>query len=173
MMTGGKAAGVSPSGGLRGDEGNRTPNPCLAKAVLCQLSYVPGCAGCARAQAGGSPRQLGSAEVQAFLAPAAGAVASRHRSSCALADLLRRITKRTPPATAASARSFFTSISSFGKAKDLLRPRPLLILASGSTSLPQVWVVGTEPSGTIPGLPTPGNEFGRPLFAGVVRLPWA
>jgi hypothetical protein len=24
-----------------GDEGNRTPNPCLAKAVLCQLSYVP------------------------------------------------------------------------------------------------------------------------------------
>jgi hypothetical protein len=26
---------------LRGDEGNRTPNPCLAKAVLCQLSYVP------------------------------------------------------------------------------------------------------------------------------------
>jgi hypothetical protein len=27
------------SGG--GDEGNRTPNPRLAKAVLCQLSYVP------------------------------------------------------------------------------------------------------------------------------------
>ena len=26
---------------LRGDEGNRTPNPRLAKAVLCQLSYVP------------------------------------------------------------------------------------------------------------------------------------
>src|SRR5262249_62314911 len=25
----------------RGDEGNRYPNPCLAKAVLCQLSYVP------------------------------------------------------------------------------------------------------------------------------------
>jgi hypothetical protein len=25
----------------RGDEGNRTPNPCLANAVLCQLSYVP------------------------------------------------------------------------------------------------------------------------------------
>lgn len=31
-------------GDLRGDEGNRTPNPCLAKAVLCQLSYVPGSA---------------------------------------------------------------------------------------------------------------------------------
>src|SRR5207244_4393226 len=29
-------------GPARGDEGNRTPNPCLAKAVLCQLSYVPG-----------------------------------------------------------------------------------------------------------------------------------
>ena len=27
-----------------GDEGNRTPNPRLAKAVLCQLSYVPVCA---------------------------------------------------------------------------------------------------------------------------------
>ncbi len=26
-----------------GDEGNRTPNPRLAKAVLCQLSYVPEC----------------------------------------------------------------------------------------------------------------------------------
>jgi hypothetical protein len=26
---------------LSGDEGNRTPNPRLAKAVLCQLSYVP------------------------------------------------------------------------------------------------------------------------------------
>ena len=24
-----------------GDEGARTPNPCLAKAVLSQLSYVP------------------------------------------------------------------------------------------------------------------------------------
>src|SRR5919112_4737270 len=28
-----------------GDEGNRTPNPRLAKAVLCQLSYVPGVGG--------------------------------------------------------------------------------------------------------------------------------
>lgn len=27
---------------LSGDEGDRTPNPCLAKAVLSQLSYVPG-----------------------------------------------------------------------------------------------------------------------------------
>src|SRR4051794_39324810 len=29
------------SGSWSGDEGNRTPNPRLAKAVLCQLSYVP------------------------------------------------------------------------------------------------------------------------------------
>jgi hypothetical protein len=41
-----------------------------------------------------------------------------------LADLLRRTTKRTVPATATSARSFFTSIASFGK-QDLVRPRPL------------------------------------------------
>ena len=31
-----------PGGERSGDEGNRTPNPRLAKAVLCQLSYVPG-----------------------------------------------------------------------------------------------------------------------------------
>ncbi len=31
-----------PAGEGGGDEGNRTPNPRLAKAVLCQLSYVPG-----------------------------------------------------------------------------------------------------------------------------------
>ena len=31
--------GLSPSSG--GDEENRTLNPRLAKAVLCQLSYVP------------------------------------------------------------------------------------------------------------------------------------
>ncbi len=32
-------ANTGPS--ICGDEGNRTPNPRLAKAVLCQLSYVP------------------------------------------------------------------------------------------------------------------------------------
>ena len=48
-----KTARFSPSGGSRairqrprivnpsGDEGDRTLNPCLAKAVLSQLSYVP------------------------------------------------------------------------------------------------------------------------------------
>ena len=29
------------AGQMGGDEGNRTLNPRLAKAVLCQLSYVP------------------------------------------------------------------------------------------------------------------------------------
>ena len=33
---------VEPQVQRSGDEGNRTPNPRLAKAVLCQLSYVPG-----------------------------------------------------------------------------------------------------------------------------------
>ncbi len=35
--------GGGSAGHAGGDEGNRTPNPRLAKAVLCQLSYVPGC----------------------------------------------------------------------------------------------------------------------------------
>jgi hypothetical protein len=35
-----KHIGAGQSGG---DEGNRTLNPRLAKAVLCQLSYVPAC----------------------------------------------------------------------------------------------------------------------------------
>jgi hypothetical protein len=34
-----ETAKAQVSGG--GDEGTRTLNPCLAKAVLCQLSYVP------------------------------------------------------------------------------------------------------------------------------------
>src|SRR4051812_26162492 len=36
-LAGIRSVGVS----VGGDEGNRTPNPRLAKAVLCQLSYVP------------------------------------------------------------------------------------------------------------------------------------
>ena len=32
---------ASPAVAVGGDEGTRTLNPCLAKAVLCQLSYVP------------------------------------------------------------------------------------------------------------------------------------
>ena len=99
---------------LRGDEGNRTPNPCLAKAVLCQLSYVPSPVR-GRSRTGGLAEPLVRQAFLALLAPVAGAVASRHRSSCALADLLRRTTNSTPPATATRARSFFTSIASFGK----------------------------------------------------------
>ena len=53
-----------------GDEGNRTPNPCLAKAVLCQLSYVP-------AAGQGTPGACGQT---------VGVVASRQRSASALAE---------------------------------------------------------------------------------------
>ena len=41
---------------MGGDEGNRTPNPRLAKAVLCQLSYVP-------LSAGGAGKSAGLAQV--------------------------------------------------------------------------------------------------------------
>jgi len=41
-----------------------------------------------------------------------GAVASRQRSASALADRLRRTISRTAPATAASARIFFTKVAS-------------------------------------------------------------
>ena len=37
-----ECSGQRPGHSAGGDEGNRTPNPRLAKAVLCQLSYVPG-----------------------------------------------------------------------------------------------------------------------------------
>ena len=42
-MESGATAGRTPLKRIAesGDEGNRTPNPRLAKAVLCQLSYVP------------------------------------------------------------------------------------------------------------------------------------
>jgi hypothetical protein len=62
----------SRDGAVGGDEGNRTPNPSLAKAVLCQLSYVP----------------LGRPESDAGLNAAhdSGAVASRQRSASALAE---------------------------------------------------------------------------------------
>ncbi|CRK60723.1 hypothetical protein [Alloactinosynnema sp. L-07] len=131
----------------RGDEGNRTPNPCLAKAVLCQLSYVPDPARCHRA--GWS---------QAFLTPllAAGVVASRHRSASAFAELLRRTTRRTPPAIAASARSFFTSYASLGTSglptphqsataamlTSVQRPRRADAQARGTTG--NVWVTSSR-----------------------------
>jgi hypothetical protein len=94
-----------------GDEGNRTPNPCLAKAVLCQLSYVPGWdtwMGGPLVLRGGPPPRLSGYLAAAPLLPA-GAVASRHRSASAFAERLRRTTRKMAPATAASPRSFFTS----------------------------------------------------------------
>ena len=33
---------------FNGDDRDRTGNPCLAKAVLSQLSYVPGCTSISR-----------------------------------------------------------------------------------------------------------------------------
>ena len=55
---------------LRGDEGTRTLNPRRAKAVLYQLSYVPG-----------SPARRMPSGTQM-----PGVVASRHRSASALAE---------------------------------------------------------------------------------------
>src|SRR4051812_5136567 len=42
-----------------GSEGTRTPNPRLAKAVLCQLSYAPGCAVC-RFRGGAALSKIGT-----------------------------------------------------------------------------------------------------------------
>ena len=77
-----------------GDEGNRTPNPRLAKAVLCQLSYVP------RTERGRSPLGERSDRPQFE-------VASRHRSSSAREE--RTLEKTRAPAASATttARSFF------------------------------------------------------------------
>jgi hypothetical protein len=74
-----------------GDEGNRTPNPRLAKAVLCQLSYVPGWA---------NQRELSE-------------VASRHR--VASAWLRRRRSAATAAAATArtSSSGFFTPPPSY------------------------------------------------------------
>src|SRR5665213_1070914 len=58
-----------------GDEGNRTPDPRLAKAVLYQLSYVPGHYQTSAQTAGSGSTKL---------------VASIHRSSSACAACMRR-----------------------------------------------------------------------------------
>jgi hypothetical protein len=50
-----------------GDEGNRTPNPCLAKAVLCQLSYVP--VGCPLVAVGGGGGTAVGADLGGCLVP--------------------------------------------------------------------------------------------------------
>ena len=78
-----------------GDEGNRTPNPRLAKAVLCQLSYVPWLSGDVTRSAAGDV-----ARVQ-FL------VASCHRSVSREARTLEKMKAPAARATA-TAMSFFT-----------------------------------------------------------------
>jgi hypothetical protein len=83
----------------RGDEGNRTPNPRLAKAVLCQLSYVPWLNGDVTRSAAG-----GVARVQ-FL------VASCQRSVSREARTFEKMKAPAARATA-TAMSFFTRITS-------------------------------------------------------------
>jgi len=84
---------IDPSGAVcagqdGGDEGNRTLNPRLAKAVLCQLSYVPG-------------KRYGNG----FL------VASRHTSAVGRAAR-RRLARCTAPAAIARATIIFIVTSS-------------------------------------------------------------
>src|SRR5882757_1768308 len=99
------ASGYS-SGGSRptcgGDEGNRTPNPRLAKAVLCQLSYVPA------ADPGGSAPS-------AYDRGALGApsfVASRHSDEVAWPDARLRASAAAP-AIATTSNSTFGTESTF------------------------------------------------------------
>ena len=84
-----------------GDEGNRTPNPRLAKAVLCQLSYVPEqpgrCTGPATTQ---GQRVVPVASSQSA---ASAAAASRRFLTMAAA----------PPTRAMSSSSFFMTAPSF------------------------------------------------------------
>src|SRR5690606_7713901 len=99
-----------------GAEGNRTPDLCLAKAALYQLSYGPETR--ARDPRGSQfwlaePCRVVAAGVEPLelFAPGVvdGAVASRHRSASALASLLRLIANNTPT-TAAMAKSFFIPV---------------------------------------------------------------
>src|SRR4029450_3729454 len=93
-----------------GDEETRTPNPRLAKAVLCQLSYVPAAARDTTSVAGSAARGY----VVSGAGPGAGAgcevlTASCHSAASADAAFLRRFTTYRPaPAAAASSKSFFT-----------------------------------------------------------------
>jgi hypothetical protein len=79
-----------------GDEGNRTPNPRLAKAVLCQLSYVPGTA-------------PGWAAATYF---DASAVASRHSEAASARACRRRASAAAAPATAAESTSSLRTVAS-------------------------------------------------------------
>ena len=103
-----------------GDEGTRTPNPRLAKAVLCQLSYAP---------------EMGQTVVPALgLGVAGSSVASCHRSASARSALMRLAATAKPTAATAMAKSFFgtdvTSISEVG----LSGLEPLTSALSGQRS---------------------------------------
>lgn len=84
-----------------GDEGNRTLNPRLAKAVLCQLSYVPGRGPVRdRAQAGG------------------WLTASCQSAESVAAAFLRRFnTDAAPAAAAASINNLFTTGSPLDRSR--------------------------------------------------------
>src|SRR6476620_5036126 len=76
---------------MRGDEGTRTPNPRLAKAVLYHLSYVPA-----------TSRRCGEANTQRV------EVASRQRAASACAFLRLRTTTNAPAANATSTTDLST-----------------------------------------------------------------
>ena len=76
---------------MRGDEGTRTPNPRLAKAVLYHLSYVPA-----------TSRRCGEASTQRV------EVASRQRAASACAFLRLRTTTNVPAANATSTTDLST-----------------------------------------------------------------
>jgi hypothetical protein len=81
-----------------GDEGNRTPNPRLAKAVLCQLSYVP---------EGGADGSVDQRLDGVLTAPGPRVASCQRSASAALPVRLR--TAATSPATAAASASFFST----------------------------------------------------------------
>ena len=76
---------------VHGDEGTRTPNPRLAKAVLYHLSYVPA-----------TSRRCGEANTQRV------EVASRQRAASACAFLRLRTTTNAPAANATSTTDLST-----------------------------------------------------------------
>ena len=77
-----------------GSEGTRTPNPRLAKAVLCQLSYAPG-RGAGRSRRRGCYRRSGAV------------VASCHRARSSFAALTFLATSAAAPTTPTTMSSFF------------------------------------------------------------------
>jgi hypothetical protein len=84
-------AQIVPGYVVGGDEGTRTPNPRLAKAVLYHLSYVPA-----------TSQRCGEASTQRV------EVASRQRAASACAFLRLRTTTNAPAANATSTTDLST-----------------------------------------------------------------